>query len=153
MKRLETVTNIVLIIAAVAVAGGDLWSVFLACACRWGRECSGGAEAQVENRCLSRPHYPSAVRAQLLCSCRKIVIFVSRVWTFTGSWQLFVSEDNTCDVKLVAVGPKAREKRGDIVSYLADQKLKVDGVDVADYASLGISGTPTLVLRRFVAPG
>jgi hypothetical protein len=57
------------------------------------------------------------------------------------------SEENGCDVKLLAVGPKAHEKREDLVSYLADQKLRVDGVDVADFASVGISGTPTLALE------
>ncbi len=54
--------------------------------------------------------------------------------------------ETSYDINLFAVGPKGRETVEDIEGYVAKNDFKVDGVDVADFSRLGISGTPTLVV-------
>ncbi len=147
MKRLETVTNIVLIIAAVAVAGSNIYGRFFSPAL-----ADGGASVQAARRLGGKPlplpaTLPVGRRATIALFMSKDCHFCRESMEFYRQLAAFASENNGCDVKLVAVGPKTRERREDLVSYLADQKLRVDGVDVADFPSLSISGTPTLALE------
>jgi hypothetical protein len=142
MSRLEKAANIVVIIVAAVVAGNNLYGRFIA-----PKTGSQKAQRQLAGKPLSLPAtLPVGRRGTITLFVAKDCHFCRESMDFYRQLATVASEDNTCDLKLVAVGPQARENRGDIVSYLADQKLKVDGADVVDYASLGILGTPTLVL-------
>ncbi len=143
MSRFEKAANIIVIIAAAVVAGNSLYGRLVV-----PKTGSEKAQRQLAGKPMALPAaLPVGRQGTIALFVSKDCHFCLESMDFYRQLATVASEDNTCDVKLVAVGPQAREKRGDIVSYLADQKLKVDGVDVADYASLGISGTPTLVLR------
>jgi hypothetical protein len=48
---------------------------------------------------------------------------------------------------MVALGPKEREKREDIEAYLAVHNLSVDAIDMVDFPTVNVSGTPTLVVE------
>lgn len=98
-----------------------------------------------------QPRWQSAGGAQLH-SCQRTAISAGKAWIFTGGWQPVASSENGCDIKSIVVGLKAHEKREDFVGYLADQKLRRDGVDVADFSTFDVSGTPTLA-PELVTPG
>jgi hypothetical protein len=49
-------------------------------------------------------------------------------------------------LKLLAVTPAERETREDAVKYFADRDVALDGAGTLSFASLGVSGTPTIAL-------
>jgi len=52
----------------------------------------------------------------------------------------------SCEIGLVAVGPRNRESRQDIEEYLAKHQLNVNRTVMVNYSDLGVAGTPTLML-------
>jgi hypothetical protein len=82
-----------------------------------------------------------------------VALFVSKDCHFCSESMAFyrrlatVTSAPPCSVKMVALGPKEREKREDIEAYLAVHNLSVDAIDMVDFPTVNVSGTPTLVVE------
>ena len=144
MSRLETTSNVVVVLAAAIVIGNNLYSRFVPPRSRAESGLSGRLVGKTLDLRGSLPvgHQGSvtAFIAQDCHYCRESIEFYRRVAKLTQGGR-------PCDVKLLAVAPREREKRDSFQAFLADQNLQVDGADVVSFASVGVQGTPTLVLR------
>lgn len=144
MSRLETVTNVAIIIAAAVVIGDNVYGRFASHA--------PSSEPALSHQLVGKPlvtpvGVPVGRQGTLAVFLSKDCHYCQESMDFYRQLASAISADNACDVKLIALGPRNREKREDIVDFLVDRKLHVDGVDVVDFASLGVTGTPTLILR------
>jgi len=143
MTRLETVKNIIVIVAAVTVIGTSIYSRFVT--------PESKSQASVSARLIGKP-LPLPV-SLVTGNKGTIALFVSKTCRFcTQSMGFYrhlaeLKVNEPCDIKLVALGPKGRESSDEIRTYLRDNNLSVDGLDVVDFLSLGVEATPTLVLR------
>ena len=61
--------------------------------------------------------------------------------------RLSASRPKSCDIRVYAIGRKELENREDVQAYLAGNGVTLDGSEVMDIRGVGISGTPTIVLR------
>lgn len=144
MSRVETASNVAVILAAAVVIGNNIYGRFVTHVpnreLAISRELTGKSLALPASLPIGRQGTVTMFVSSDCHYCRESVDFYGRLASLMHG-------DNSCDVKLVAVGPSRREKRDGIQAFLTDQHLKVDGADVVDFTSLGISSTPTLVLR------
>jgi hypothetical protein len=143
MTRLEKVSNIAVIIVASLVTGTTLYDRLVA----RGPSAQTTLLQQFTGKQLPLP-------ASLATGNKgTITLFISKNCHFcTESMSLYQrladSRSNaSCDVKIVALGPKERETREDVQTYLTEHNLTVDGMEMVNFMNLGVSSTPTLVLR------
>ncbi len=156
MVSLQRMSNISVIVAAVVVIGLTLHD-------RLGVQGTQGTHAQEPldqiahareslnqkfiGKTLALPNTPITGKKAT------VTLFVSKTCKFcTASMDFYrrladLRSTQSCDLKVVAVGPKSRETPEDIQEYVAQHDLGVDGVDVVDFSEFGIPGTPTLILR------
>ncbi len=52
-----------------------------------------------------------------------------------------------CEVRVMALGPKDRESREELVSYLNAHAFTADGMEMVSFADLSVFATPTLVVQ------
>ncbi len=139
MKNLDKVTNIAVLVASVVVVGSNLYPRFA------NRRVSSVAQNFMGKPLPLSGALPTGKNGT-------VALFVSKSCHFCSDSMVFyrrLSEirSSSCDIKVVAIGPKNRETPAEIQQYVSDHGLRVDGADVADFPSLGVSGTPTLVLQ------
>jgi hypothetical protein len=138
--RLETISNVAVIIVAAVFVGTSFYDRFLL-------KPVPPAIQQLVGKQLPLPN--SLVKGKNAT----IILFVSKDCHFCSESMIFYQQLShlrstlQCDLKLNAIGPQERETRKDIDTYLSGYNLKVDGTDVVNFNSLNIAGTPTLVVQ------
>jgi len=140
MTRLETVVNIGVCILATVVIGTNLYDRFV----------PRKPVSTVAERLMNKP---LLVPASLATGSKgTITVFVSKNCPYcTESMNFYQrlakSRPTSCDLKFVALGPMERETPVEIQGYLLEHYVTMDGVGVVSFMDVGITGTPTLVVR------
>ena len=136
MTGFEKYSNIAVIVVASVVIGTNLYDHF-------------GLQAPKPKQLTGKPLPGSSITGNQ----GTITLFISKDCHFcTDSMDFYrrlsdLRATTPCDIKLVAAGPRNRETREDIQTYLAKHDLAVDGIEMLNFSCLGVSGTPTLVLQ------
>ncbi|HEX4135717.1 MAG TPA: hypothetical protein VHY84_13970 [Bryobacteraceae bacterium] len=143
MSSFEKIANIAVILAAVAVVSTNIYDRFT--------PRVPVAQATLAQKFLGkRMPLPDSV---LSGAKGTVTLFISKDCHFCTASMAFyqrlaaLKSPDSCNIKLVALAPKDHDLPEEVETYLSGHNLSVDEIEVVDFANLGVTGTPTVVLH------
>ena len=148
--KLDKITNVAVIVAALFVIGTGIWDRFSA--------RPSPAQASVQQLVGKTLPLPASMNTG---DAAALVFFVSKNCHYCSDSMPFyrrlaeLRDHGSKGFKLLALAPSGRETGADMQAYFAQNRIALDAAGEMQFAAIGVSGTPTVALvdgsRRVLA--